>query len=73
MRRKATNLGIREDLLQDARRLGINLSRLLEQSLEQQTRQARQEVWLEDNRDALESYNRRIGRSGAFSDGLRRF
>ena len=72
-RRKATNLGVREDLLRDARRLGINLSRLLEQGLEEKTRQARQEAWLKENREALEEYNLRIERSGTFSDGLRRF
>jgi antitoxin CcdA len=72
-RRKPTNLGVREDLLQDARRLGINLSRLLERSLEEETRQARQVAWLDENREALEDYNRRIDRSGVFSDGLRGF
>ena len=29
--------------------------------------------WLERNRGALEDYNRRIQKRGAFSDGLRRF
>lgn len=72
-RRKATNLGVREDLLREARRLGINLSRALEQSLEEKTRAARQQAWVEENREALADYNRRIERSGAFSDGLRRY
>ena len=29
--------------------------------------------WLERNRGAVEDYNRRIQKHGAFSDGLRRF
>jgi antitoxin CcdA len=29
--------------------------------------------WREDNRDAIEAYNRRIETGGVFSDGLRKF
>jgi antitoxin CcdA len=32
-----------------------------------------QRKWKQDNREAIEAYNRRIERDGVFSDGLRTF
>ena len=34
---------------------------------------ARWKQWLEENREALEAYNRFVERRSVFSDGLRRF
>jgi len=33
----------------------------------------KRKAWLERNRTAIDAYNRRIEREGAFSDGLRTF
>ncbi|HSD09601.1 MAG TPA: type II toxin-antitoxin system CcdA family antitoxin, partial [Candidatus Binatia bacterium] len=33
----------------------------------------RQEKWLEENRDAIESYNAKVTRDGTFSDDWRKF
>lgn len=71
--KKSANLSINADLLQQARQLNINLSQTLERHLAEVVRQARCSQWLEENRGALEVYNRRIEADGAFSDGLRRF
>ena len=71
--KKPTNLSINADLLQQAKRLNINLSQTLEQHLAEVVRQAQRSQWLEENRGALEEYNRRIETGGTFSDGLRRF
>ncbi len=30
-------------------------------------------IWREENRDAIEEYNRRVAANGVFSDGLRSF
>lgn len=71
--KKATNLSINSDLLAQAKELGINLSRTLEASLEELIKRERRKQWRQENRAAVEAYNRRIERDGAFSDGLRRF
>lgn len=71
--KKSTNLTVDSDLLRQARELKINLSRTLEQKLEEIIRKAKAEHWLEENRSALESYNRHVERRGVFSDKLRRF
>lgn len=71
--KKSANLSINADLLQQAKRLNINLSQTLEQHLAEIVRQAQNKQWLEDNKKALDVYNRRIEARGIFSDGLRRF
>ena len=71
--KKSANLSINADLLQQAKRLNINLSQTLEQHLAEIVRQAQSKQWLEDNKNALDAYNRRIEARGTFSDGLRRF
>jgi post-segregation antitoxin (ccd killing protein) len=32
-----------------------------------------QEIWLEENREAIEAYNELVAKEGVFSDGLRGF
>jgi len=71
--KKSVNLSINADLLQQAKLLNINLSQTLEQHLAEIVRQAQSKKWLEENKRALDEYNRRIEARGAFSDGLRRF
>lgn len=71
--RKPANLSINAELLQQAKELNINLSQTLERHLAEIVRQARREQWLEENREALDAYNRRVEANGTFSDGLRRF
>ena len=71
--KKATNLSIRSDLLEQARALDINLSSEFEKHLVEVIRRRRAEQWLKDNREAIEAYNRHIERDGIWSDGLRTF
>jgi len=71
--KKSANLSINADLLQQAKRLNINLSQTLEQHLAEIIRQAHRSQWLAENKGALDDYNRRIEMHGTFSDGLRRF
>ena len=71
--KKATNLSIRSDLLEQARSLEINLSAEFEKHLTEVIRQRRGEQWLRDNKEAIEAYNRHIQRDGLWSDGLRTF
>mgnify|MGYP001018252057 CR=1 FL=1 len=69
--RKAANLSIRSDLLEEARALDINLSREFEKHLEQVVRERRAEQWKRDNREAIEAYNAFIKEHGVWSDEFR--
>ncbi|MCX7514579.1 type II toxin-antitoxin system CcdA family antitoxin [Frateuria sp. STR12] len=71
--KKAANLTVRLDLLEQARELNINLSQEFEQHLAEVVRQRRADKWREANRDAIEAYNRHIERDGLWSDGIRSF
>ena len=71
--KKSANLSINAELLQQAKRLNINLSQTLELHLAEIVRQAQRDQWLAENKSALEEYNRRVEARGTFSDGLRRF
>jgi antitoxin CcdA len=71
--KKAANLSVRGDLLEQARELNINLSQEFEQHLAQVVRQRRAEQWRQANRAAIEAYNRHIERDGLWSDGFRAF
>ena len=71
--KRPANVSIRSDLLEKARQHEINLSRALEERLDELIRQKERDAWLERNRAAIEAYNERVEREGAFSDGLRTF
>jgi antitoxin CcdA len=71
--KKPTNLSINSDLLQQAKEHHINLSQALELRLAEILRDEKRRSWKEENREAVEEYNRRIETRGVFSDGLRHF
>jgi antitoxin CcdA len=71
--KKATNVTINSDLLRKAKDHHINLSKALEQRLIEILLEEKRREWREENREAIEAYNRRIGACGVFSEGLRRF
>ena len=72
-RKKAANLSVDEGLLEQARRLKLNLSQVLEAGLADAIRRQEREAWLKKNRAALEAYNDHVNKHGVFSDGLRSF
>jgi len=69
--KKATNVSIRGDLLEDARKLNINLSQEFENHLVEVVRKHRAERWLLDNREAIEAYNKFVEEHGIWSDEFR--
>lgn len=71
--KKSTNLSINSDLLRQAKERRINISQALELRLAELLREEKSRKWKEENREAIEDYNRRIEAHGTFSDGLRRF
>ena len=72
-RRKAVNLTVNQDLLASARKYKLNLSKILEDSLITELKKRWQDDWLNENKAAISDYNKRIGKHGVFSDGIRRF
>ena len=71
--KRPANVSIRVELLDKAKRLGINLSRTLEDRLAELVREAEARKWLAQNRRAIDAYNKRVEREGIWSDGLRGF
>jgi len=71
--KRAVNLRIDGNLIDQAKAMHINLSQTLETSLVEVLREKQQVAWLADNRDAVTAYNQRIEKQGVFSDGLRQF
>lgn len=71
--KRAANLSVNAELLDQAKALSINLSATFERALEEAVRVRRREQWLAENREAMEAYNRRIERGGTFSDDVRSF
>lgn len=71
--KKSANLSVNSDLLAQAKKLGINLSAVLEQSLAQKVKELEAQAWLEENRDTITRYNREVEEHGVFSDGTRSF
>jgi antitoxin CcdA len=62
--KRATNVSLNSDLLEQAKALGINVSRACERGLAEQIAELREKRWLEENREALESSNAYIEAHG---------
>lgn len=71
--KRATNVTVNADLLAQARQCGVNLSQTLEDALKARLAEERRRKWLEDNREAIEDYNKHFEKYGLWSDGLRMF
>ncbi|MEW9920634.1 type II toxin-antitoxin system CcdA family antitoxin [Marimonas sp. MJW-29] len=63
-KKKATNLSLDQELLNDARALGVNVSAAAEQGVSDAVRKAKAAVWLEENREAIEANNRWVEENG---------
>lgn len=71
--KKATNVSVNSDLLRQAREMGVNLSQALEKRLEEIVRQEARQRWREENREAIEAFNRRMEKQGSALDKYRAF
>jgi antitoxin CcdA len=67
-KKRAVNLFVDTRLLDEARRLRVNLSDTLEQRLRAIVKVELEKQWLENNRAAIEAYNRRVAEHGLLSD-----
>ncbi len=50
-------MSLPSDLIEEARRLNINISKACEQGLEREVAKTRAEQWQEENRGAIEYWN----------------
>lgn len=71
--RKPTNLSLDPRLLEEARALGVNLSRAAETGLREAVRAAKGAVWLEENAEAIQSSNDWVAKNGLPLDKYRQF
>ena len=71
VKKRAVNLFFDADLLDEAKRLGLNLSDTLERRLHTIVRADREKRWLEENREAIASINQFIERHGLLASKLR--
>jgi len=64
LRRKRLNITVREDIIEDARAMDLNISEAAEAGLLAALRKAREEAWLRENADAIRAHNERVERDG---------
>jgi antitoxin CcdA len=70
-RRVATNLSLRSDLVERAKSLGLNLSEVVEATLDQAIAKAEQLRWLAENEKAIDYYNSFVEEHGLFGEEFR--
>jgi len=63
-KRKAVNLTIRSDVLDEAKALKLNASRAAENGLLEEIKKAHEQEWLENNKSALLAHNKRVDKDG---------
>ena len=71
--KKPANLSINSDLLNEAKALKINLSATLEAALLNELKAARRDLWLAENKEAIEACNKLAESHGLFGDKHRVF
>ncbi len=67
-KKRAVNLFVDVELLDEAKRLRINLSETLERRLRTIVKADRERRWLDENRAAIEAYNHRVAQHGLLAD-----
>jgi antitoxin CcdA len=70
-RKRAVNLFVDVELLEEARRLRINISDTLERRLRTIVKAEQERRWLEENREAMASINAFFDRHGLLASRLR--
>jgi antitoxin CcdA len=71
--KRAVNVSIRTDLIEEAKAFNTNISAVVERALEEEHRERRREKWRAENREAIEEANAELAENGLWSDGLRTF
>jgi antitoxin CcdA len=71
--RRATNVTLPEALVSMARALGVNISQASEAGLAAAVKKAREQKWLEENKEAIEEYNKYVEEHGLTLEEYRTF
>jgi len=71
--KKATNLTLNTEVLAEAKKLGINISKACDAFLESLVRQEKERLWKLENADFIISYNKNIEDEGLPLDSWRTF
>lgn len=70
-KKRAVNLFVDSELLDEAKRLRVNVSETLERRLQAIVKAEQEKRWLEENREAIASINSFIDRHGLLASRLR--
>lgn len=71
--KRPVNLSVNEDLVRMARKRGVNLSHVLENTLVSMLQVESRERFLEENRAGFAAYERFVEENGVFGDDYRTF
>ena len=71
--RRPTNLSLDTRLVEEARELGINLSRTSEEALAREVKAERERRFKEENREAFDEWNRYVAEHGLPLERFRLF
>jgi len=71
--KRPVNLNANSDLIRTAKSVNINLSQVFEEAVLDTVKQRLEQLWLEENRAAIASYNAHIEEHGVFAADRRRF
>jgi antitoxin CcdA len=71
--KRATNVSLSAELVEQAKALGINVSEACQTGLSAEVKTAREAAWKAENREAIESWNRYIRENGMPYDEYRQF
>lgn len=64
LRRKSTNVSLDPKLVEEAKALGVNVSRACEAGLTTELREARRTQWIAENRESIEGWNAWVAEHG---------
>jgi len=71
--KKSVNVSLSPEILEEARKLKINLSAVLTEALIEKFRENKRDEWLRENKKAIDAVNNWVEENGSFSDFQRSF
>ena len=71
--KRATNISLNVELIDEAKRLNVNISQACERGLEEQVSKSKAEIWKEENREAILAANAWIEEHGLPLEQYRQF
>ncbi|MDU7372461.1 MAG: type II toxin-antitoxin system CcdA family antitoxin [Klebsiella michiganensis] len=71
--KKSVNVSLSPEILEEARKLKINISAVLTEALLEKFREHKREEWLRDNKKSIDTINQWVEENGSFSDFQRPF